>query len=200
MRINVSRHSAPNRAQGFTLLELMAVLVIVSILTAIALPAYARYVRNAQRTAVEAQMLKLAGDLERWRGKTLSYAGFTPENGYQTIANNIPNTVILTPKNAIATKFAYQIVLVDSCRTTSLITPTTGCSGLGWVMIARPFSNDLTDTATPTGKPIMATASRLVMNSQGIRCMTPNTIPNSSIINTAISDASLCGSSSTAWQ
>jgi type IV pilus assembly protein PilE len=44
----MDRFMTPNRSRGFTLLELMIVVVIVAIVTAIALPAYQDYVKRAK--------------------------------------------------------------------------------------------------------------------------------------------------------
>lgn len=182
-------------------MELIAVVSIVAILTAIALPSYNHFICESQRSAAQSQMLKLAGDLERWRGKNLSYLGFIPENGYETTAN----ISILVPKGSTSSNYAYRITLVDiSCRTKTL-NPTAvvaGCPGQGWVMIARPNSGDSTDTAASKGT--LAAASRLVLDSQGVRCMTPGTladhITDASIATATTSDAALCGTNSMGWK
>jgi type IV pilus assembly protein PilE len=187
---------------GFTLLELMIVIVIVSMLAMIAIPTYSQYTRKAQRAAAQSQMLKIAADLERWRGKALGYKGFVPETGYETATN----TTILLPKGSSSSNFMYRITLLDiACRNATVsLNPAVsvaGCTGQGWVMIARPNSGDATDTNTSTG--IMGSASRLVLDSQGVRCMTPGTtsdhISDALIATASVSDAALCGVSSAPW-
>lgn len=53
------------RMRGVTLMELMIVLVVVSILSAIAIPGYRNYVERAQRTDAKAALLATAAGLER---------------------------------------------------------------------------------------------------------------------------------------
>ncbi len=194
---------------GFTLLELLVVVAVVSILAAIATPLYHEQLRSSQRAAAQSQMLQLASDLERWRGKNFSYQGFQPltaVNGlsYATIANEkIANKTIFIPAGSTSTNFRYMITLVDSGdRTLSLVPPSSPSSvGLNWTMIARPNSGDLTDTAASTG--FMGSASRLVLNNSGLRCMTPGTlsdhITDTMIKTMTTSDVALCGSYSESW-
>lgn len=57
-----------NRAakqQGFSLLELMIVIGIVGILSAIAIPGYANYMRKAHRNDMQSAMMQHAQELER---------------------------------------------------------------------------------------------------------------------------------------
>lgn len=60
--------SSANRrsSQGFTLIELMVVVVIASILLAVAVPSYTNYVRQARRTDARTAVLDLAGREERY--------------------------------------------------------------------------------------------------------------------------------------
>ncbi len=52
--------------RGITLLELMIVVVIISILTAIAYPNYREYVTRAKRTEAKAALLQIATNQERF--------------------------------------------------------------------------------------------------------------------------------------
>jgi len=60
--------------QGFTLIELMIVVVIVGILASIAYPAYQRYVRESRRADAQAYMMELALREERHRATNIAYA------------------------------------------------------------------------------------------------------------------------------
>jgi len=57
--------SAKKSMSGFTLIELMIVVVAVAILAAIALPAYASYVQRANRANARAALLQAAQYMER---------------------------------------------------------------------------------------------------------------------------------------
>ena len=68
--------TSPCRNQkGFTLVELMVVVAIVTILAAIAYPGYTRYVQDTRQAETQGEIMGLAGALERYRAKNLSYKG-----------------------------------------------------------------------------------------------------------------------------
>lgn len=58
---------------GFTLIEVMITVVIITVLAAIAIPSYNRHVQNTRRAAVQTEMLEMAQNLERCRTRTNSY-------------------------------------------------------------------------------------------------------------------------------
>ncbi|MDR2165271.1 MAG: prepilin-type N-terminal cleavage/methylation domain-containing protein [Zoogloeaceae bacterium] len=65
---------SPQKQEGFTLLELMVVVVIVAILAAVAWPSYQNHVRKARRVECEGVLMRSAATLERRKSATLSYA------------------------------------------------------------------------------------------------------------------------------
>ncbi len=178
--------------RGFTLLELMAVAVIVAILATVSMPFYYKYVQQSQRGAAESQMLKMAADLEHWRSKALTYKGFVPSTGYGSTSSitALTNAVVYVPQGSTAANYTYQIVILDDTnRSQSLATGI----GQGWVMVAQPNTTNA----------ILQPASRLVLNNQGVRCLTDQNISDATmkanIISTTLDDASLCTSPSSAW-
>jgi type IV pilus assembly protein PilE len=66
--------------KGFTLVELMVVVAIVSILATIAYPSYQGYVQNARRADAQGALVQLNGAMERL---------FTVNNTY-LVAGNLP--------------------------------------------------------------------------------------------------------------
>jgi len=59
--------------RGFTLTELLIVIVIVSILAAVAYPAYTRQVLKGNRASMQADMQDFAVTAEQWRSQHFSY-------------------------------------------------------------------------------------------------------------------------------
>jgi type IV pilus assembly protein PilE len=77
------------RSRGVTLVELMIVVVVVGILTAIALPGYRSYMIRVKRTDAKAELMRAASRLERC---------FTRTNDYRTTGQAPPNDVCYTPR------------------------------------------------------------------------------------------------------
>lgn len=74
--------------KGFTLLELMIVVVIISIFAAIAIPSYQSYSRkNNEKIAVQ-KVHQVALKLENEKTRNFSYSGFTLDFEDGTTGNN----------------------------------------------------------------------------------------------------------------
>ena len=75
-----------NTQKGFTLIELMIVVAILGILSAIALPSYNRYVEKSRRTDAKVELLRIAQLQESYFAQNLSYANSLIQLG---LGNNI---------------------------------------------------------------------------------------------------------------
>ena len=129
------------QSKGFTLLELMVVVVIVAIFTAIAIPSYQQYARRADASMVQQEMQKIAEQLERHKAKNFTYRGFDPAYIYGATG---PMTSIILPQGATGTAIKYTITIRDADDSTKLLTAVDGSSppkptvrGRNWAMKAE---------------------------------------------------------------
>jgi len=92
------------RQKGFTLIELMIVVVVIGVLAAIALPSYREYAARARRADAKNALADVELAMEKWRANNIRYTStladlnmtVTSEDGFYS----------LTISNV--TSFAYQ--------------------------------------------------------------------------------------------
>jgi type IV pilus assembly protein PilE len=73
---------AAQTAGGFTLIELMVVVLIITILTVIAVPSYTSQVRKSHRTEAKSILLDIAGREERFLATTGIYSSAASDLGF----------------------------------------------------------------------------------------------------------------------
>lgn len=128
-------HSSPSCAQtkfhfvdprsGFTLIELMVVVMIVAILAAIAIPSYDAYIRRADLSTAQQEMLKIGALLEKHRSRNFSYDGFvlkgtaTNQGAYYAVPN-ATDTTLLLPLNVTNGSQKFTLSLNVASQTWSL--------------------------------------------------------------------------------
>ena len=100
--------------RGVTLLELMIVVVIISILTAIAYPSYRQYVARAKRNEAKAGLLQISTLQERFYLQNNSYTTDLTNLGFTVATNAISDSgtyrfnVTAADANTFAANAAYQ--------------------------------------------------------------------------------------------
>lgn len=104
-----------NKQAGFTLIELMVVVIILAIITAIAIPSYQAYARRTVASQTLQSMQQIAMLLERHKARNFSYQNFD-----LTLQN------IVTPKT-------YSFDLKDGADTSKLLK---NGEGRTWVLKA----------------------------------------------------------------
>ena len=123
-----------NNKRGFTLVELMVVVVVVSILAAIAYPSYSDSVRKGRRSDGKAALLSAVQTLERFYTESNTYSGApltatSSERFYQLTFDTAPTSATVcgatSATNAVATNFRICATPVgaqasDSCGVLSL--------------------------------------------------------------------------------
>lgn len=98
------------RQQGVTLIELVVVMIIVGILTAVAIPSYRSYVLRSQRADAKDALLALATAQEKF---------YLQCNTYATGIDNAPDCVAGELQGATASKNGWYNLAIDAGNATS---------------------------------------------------------------------------------
>ena len=125
------------KSSGFTLIELMVVVVIVAIFAAIAIPSYQEYVRRAVASQAQQEIQRLATLLDRRKARNFSYRGFATTSAVLpvgatgsaikytlTIRDGNDPDLELTDDDAAGRNWAIQAVSSDDKNYTMLLTST----------------------------------------------------------------------------
>lgn len=122
----MSKNTMSNVGKGFTLVEVMIVVLIVGILAALAYPAYQNYVREARRAEAKSELLRLAQVQAKWRVSNISYAApleVSPDVAqYYTFALNgdvTTFTITATGKNGQQNDTDCNVLSIDETATIS---------------------------------------------------------------------------------
>lgn len=103
--------------RGFTLIELVTVMAIIAILSAIAIPEYFKYIARGHRSDARATLTHAAQWMERWR---------TERGTYQDPANlpAPPTLPAFLASSPVSLTPAYQITVVTPTPATYTLTAT----------------------------------------------------------------------------
>jgi type IV pilus assembly protein PilE len=104
--------SMPTRQRGFTLIELVIVVVLVAILTLVAVPSYLSSVQKSRRTDAKTALTASAQAMERVFTQTNTYANVTAgTNGVNSTSDNGYYTITFRDGGATNTNAtAYQLI------------------------------------------------------------------------------------------
>lgn len=117
-----------SRSQGFTLIELMVVVVIVAIFAAIAIPSYQSFVRRSTAAQAQQEIQRIATLLERNKSRNFNYLGFMVT----------PNPFVI-PTGSTGDSVKYTITVMDGTDSSKALTDTTVA---GQDYIIRALSKD----------------------------------------------------------
>ncbi|WP_411689804.1 type IV pilin protein [Acinetobacter pseudolwoffii] len=107
-----------NFPKGFTLLELMVVVVIIAVFAAIAFPSYQLYVRRAMAAQAQDRVQYIASELERYKSRNFNYMNFTIPLDQRTI-----------PSGATGSDIKYSISMLADAN------------GQNWILKAESKDN-----------------------------------------------------------
>ncbi|GAA4999684.1 hypothetical protein GCM10023206_00810 [Acinetobacter puyangensis] len=182
------RQCFSNPALGFTLIELMVVVVIITVFAAIGIPSYQRYIERRDLAVAKQEAQRIATELERFKAKNFSYKGFdasylyhdnTMEDDTKPIANSYYDAAkgeLLLPVGSTSANAKYILTLLDAKEKRPLSaadlaqdkaqgTSASTVSGLHWVMkVERNVGSD--------HLPKQPNNYDLLLTSTGVRCMT----------------------------
>ncbi|AJB46904.1 type IV pilin protein [Acinetobacter nosocomialis] len=126
---------------GFTLIELMIVVVIVAIFAAVAIPSYQAYVLRADASRAQQQMQQIAVQLSRQKSRNFNYIGLSTG----------ATTPVILPVGATGSAIKYRITVRDGDDTTKTLTDPTAL-GQNWVIRAEASDpNNFTYLFTSNG-------------------------------------------------
>lgn len=147
--MSVGRSVFPNQTMGFTLLEVMIVVALIGILSAIAYPSYLSYITRANRAAAQGFMLEVSNRQERYLLDNRGYATAIG-TGAGLLAVTIPNNVsanytvtTTSPRPSITTP-SYS---VDAAPTGTQATRDADC---GILSIDETGAKSISGTGTVT--------------------------------------------------
>ena len=152
------------KRSGFTLIELMIVLVVIAVFAAIAVPSYQAYIQKKDLALAKQEALKMASELERFKNKNFSYKGFDATYLYPSYDDATGELYL--PLGADESEAKYKLTVVDLEQKESLSDDSATVLGLNWaIKVERVTEDGNTTLKQPKNYDLLLTST-------GIRCMT----------------------------
>lgn len=131
-------HCNGHTQQGFTLIELMVVVVVIGILAMVTLPAYQDYIKRSQARVASADLVALSAAMENRFQRQLNYTGATTSNvNWQQASTNFTISISIDSLTDSAyTLTATGTGTMANCTLTltqagvRAVTANSGCGGL----------------------------------------------------------------------
>jgi type IV pilus assembly protein PilE len=141
MKASTPKH----RQRGVTLLELMAVVVVIGVLGSIAIPSYRQYVMRAQRVEAKNALLQIAANQERY---------YLANRTYGTIAQLVAQNLLRA--GGLSERGTYQVTMA----------PHASGYAVGYTATATPVAGGQVDMRDDTQ------CTSFSINAQGVRTAT----------------------------
>lgn len=100
-----------SRSLGFTLIELMVVVIIIAIFAAIAIPSYQNFIRRSTTAQAQQEIQRIVTLLERNKSRNFNYLGFTMT----------PNPFVI-PTGSTGDSVKYTITVMDGTDSSKALT------------------------------------------------------------------------------
>lgn len=141
------------RSKGFTLIELMIVVIIVSILVAVAYPSYRDSVLKSRRTEGQSALLICAAAQERYFTTKTSYGDGTAVTDCNTTSSNGYYTITVANPTAAVNGKLVDFTATATATTKGKQNDDTNCASmtLNQAGTKKSYNSGGTDTTTTAG-------------------------------------------------
>ncbi|MCU4413776.1 prepilin-type N-terminal cleavage/methylation domain-containing protein [Acinetobacter ursingii] len=177
-----------NYYKGFTLIELMVVVVIVAIFAAIAIPSYRSYVQKSTAAQVQQEMERINIQLEQYKSRNFNYRGFS-----------VVSSGMAIPLNTSGASKTYTLYIRDASDP-SLELTNSGVLGQGWILFAEANSKINYGSTCADCNSLQDKNYNFLMTSNGVKCKTRGKlIASETLTKINLSTTTPCGADSETW-